>query len=395
MYAPLYLTPSSGLNGMPSTTQNMNYSGSGPLPPGGISSLELQNISATTPGTYTVSASLQIPGRATPVRCSYPIVIGYKSYMKTFGGDTATGGSFMSNQNLCTQATTGVRGWAESLGGNNYRGSSSQLTISSLLTVNEFYSAAQRTASPLAPKGLTFANTGSAAGNSTYGGGSGQTYCLTDYYNETRDPDIHSGNWNGNSNGLASGRRQYNLAGTQIGASGQITVSAGTQAAVYANGNVYIRNNIVYAGANSWEMSPNFVLIVRGNIYIAPNVTRLDGRYIAQPDNNGNGGRIYTCAGNGSLIPAGQIFQQCGNKLTVYGALIAQDIRFFRVNGTITNGSFGESYSSGNLAEVIVYTPEMYLAPSPLRRPGSQPTEGGTTLTPGHFDSLKSLPPVF
>lgn len=391
---PLYLTPASGLSGAPPPSQNLNY---GTVWPGATGTIDIHNVYVSTPGQYTLRAELRLPSGT--VYCSgsagTTVPIGNKSYLKTFGGDTATGGSFHSNPAACTQPGTGIQAWAEPMGGVNYRGSSAQLTVSALINVNSFYSASQRTANSPAPKGLTFANTGSWYGNQEYGGGSGQTYCLTDYFNDTRDSSLDAGGWNGNNGSLASGLHQYSLNGNNIGASGVVTIPAGTQAAVYVDGNVYIRNNIIYSGAGSWQASPNFILIVRGNIYIAPDVTRLDGRYIAQPDTSGNRGIIYTCAQNGSPFPAAQIFQQCGNKLTINGALIAQNIRFFRTTGSVYNGSVRELPTSPTIAEVMNYTPEMFLAPSPLRRPGTVPGNTSTGITPGNYDSLKALPPVF
>src|SRR5690606_28577014 len=105
------------------------------------------------------------------------------------------------------------------------------------------------------------------------------------------------------------------------------TIPTGTQAAVYVSGNVYIRNNIVYAGgAANWSNHPYLVVIASGDIRIAPGVTRLDGLFIAQ------GGTLYTCApGVNSNYTAANVYASCGNPLTVNGGLLGNDIRFLRM----------------------------------------------------------------
>lgn len=317
-----------------------------------------------------------------------------QSYLKSFGGEVVSGGGFLSS-NPCAPASGqgGIYTWSRGSTATNYEGSSASLTVSSLLTINHFYSASQRTTGPHPPKGLTFANAGSSPGNSQYGGGSGNNRCITDYYEDTRDPGIHAGSWPGSLPGGA-GRVQYTTPSDLT--LGSLTVPVGTQAAIYVDGDVYIDRNIVYAsGAGSWSVSPYFVLIAKGDIYIGSNVTRLDGLYIAQEKT------IYTCASDmRGRYTVSTVYDRCQNQLYVNGGLVASDVKFLRMRNSMRDSRPAEApnfaASSGtSAAEVIVYGPEMFLAPSPLRRT-DLPIEDASTneQSAGAYDSIKALPPV-
>lgn len=317
-----------------------------------------------------------------------------QSYLKSFGGEVVSGGGFLSSD-PCAPASGqgGIYTWSRGSTATNYEGSSASLTVSSLLTINQFYSASQRTTGPHPPKGLTFANAGSSSGNSHYGGGSGNNRCITDYYEDTRDPGIHAGSWPGSLPGGA-GRVQYTTPSDLT--LGSLTVPVGTQAAIYVDGDVYIDRNIVYAsGAGSWSVSPYFVLIAKGDIYIGSNVTRLDGLYVAQEKT------IYTCASDmRGRYTVSTVYDRCQNQLYVNGGLVASDVKFLRMRNSMRDSRPAEApnfaASSGtSAAEVIVYGPEMFLAPSPLRRT-DLPIEDASTneQSAGAYDSIKALPPV-
>ncbi len=396
--APLYFRPASGLSGMPAPSANQDY---GSVAPGGEGTAPVGDIYSDTPGLYNIRAALVLP--TGEESCSGPtglsVEIGTKPYLKTFGGDVLTGGAIGSGSCTPDPGRGGIHAWARNDGGGNYAGASAQLTVTSLLQVNEFYSAsnyAGPVGSPSRPKGLTIANTGSGDPSTEYGGGSGVGRCITDYFNDTREGDTLV-NWNGNNGSLPVGRDQYTLSGNIIGASGTVTIPASRQVAVYVTGDVYINSNIQYDTVGSWEIHPYLVIIASGDIRIAPNVTRLDGLYIAQRDSSSDGGTIYTCApsvnGNYDLT---NVFDACQNKLTVNGALISEDIRFLRMIGTLRLAPSGELPDSSNIAEVINYTPEMFLAPSPLRIPTSGSSGGPTNPNAvGPYNAIKSLPPIY
>lgn len=399
---------------LPSIANNGGVNNYGSLPNprtnDGSTGISALYIRSNTPGEFTISAS--IPGLAGQ-DCTKTIHViapdpSQKPYLKTFGGEVMAGGSIGGSigGSSCTPPSGrgGIYTWAEERGG-NYVGSSAQLTISSLLSVNQFYSASQRsgTSNSLPPKGLTIANTGPSGSTpaSTYGGGSGNALCITDYYNDTRDSNLPTHSW---SSALPAnaGRVQYTSSG-DLTIGSNLNIPTGTQAAVYVDGNVFINSQITYAtGASTWNDHPYFVIVARGNIYIGPDATRLDGLYVSQPDSSNNRGTIYTCAlGLNQTYGASSVYDNCQNQLTINGGLVARDIRFLRFHGSLEEAVQNElpNFASGQgtkAAEVINYTPEMFLAPSPLKRPNSSPSD--STSNPraiGKYDSIRSLPPVY
>jgi hypothetical protein len=177
---------------------------------------------------------------------------------------------------------------------------------------------------------------------------------------------------------------------TTIGASGQ--VPAGKKLTIFVDGNVYINSDITYAGHNETDV-PKFALVVKGSIYIAPTVSRLDGLYIAQPDLTkanvvtADTGVIWTCHGNTTTDPdAAFVKDNCGAKLTFNGAVAAKQINLLRINGNVDSATLGEAPNSGNIAEVFNFTPDMVIGG------GFFNTTGGSA---GKIESIISLPPVF
>jgi len=135
-------------------------------------------------------------------------------------------------------------------------------------------------------------------------------------------------------------------------------------------------------------------LIVKGNIFIAPNVTRLDGVYVAQPDDDASKGNIYTCAGATQI----NILDKCSTQLTINGSFIAQQIHYGRTVGTVEKSlkanptEPNEDPGSPNIAEIFNFSQEMYLAPQPaiLSTINGSTGSGSTKL----YDSITSLPPI-
>ncbi len=168
----------------------------------------------------------------------------------------------------------------------------------------------------------------------------------------------------------------------------------------------------------SWDSdkAPSFTLVVTGgNIYIDPDVTRLDGVYVAKKSGD-KGGTIYTC-GNGfapkkSVIWDASYDNTCNKQLTVNGAFVADQINLMRTYGTLKNGQFLEpnsqpstpanpygflpygcdnnsgGYTGLNVscaAEIFKYAPWLYQG-----RPQTKPDSNGA----GMFNAITSLPPV-
>lgn len=363
------------------------------------------------------------------------VPVGTMPYLREYGGDVWAGGVFANPDG--TPAGTPTSGSIYAFNDNvttdgdpaDWAGAGAQLTVTSLLNINQYVSAGTRTGTcntsftACAPKGLSFANTGSTV----YGGSFGYNRTIYNYYSGTRDAEIHIGDWNGMRNTVggngatairAATRGQYTLNGQNVASPGtgqEIVIPTGIQAAVYASGNVYIRNNIILAdvsGAVDPDTLPYFALIVCGNIYIDQTVTRLDGLFVAQPGTlsggqcvpaGGTSGTIYTCATSGTQACSVSNLSTAGNRqLAVNGSLVASRIKWLRTYCSLRFATFGEGINfgtgagntsctnSGNsrAAEIVNYTPHMWLAPSPLKTPNL--SEDGTL-----YNAIRGLPPIF
>jgi hypothetical protein len=210
-------------------------------------------------------------------------------------------------------------------------------------------------------------NTASPAISDFWGGNlEGQAagaHCIPDYYDSFLDMD---------------GATTYSVSRTIVADGSTKNVSAGSKEIIFVDGDAYIGGNVVY-GSHTVDNVPKFALVVKGNIYIGPNVTQLDGWYIAQPD-GANGGEIWTCHDNSSDLPKDTWMRDnCDSSLTVYGAFTAAQVNLGRINGNI----------SGSSAETINYTPEMVLGGSFFE--DTSASEGAT----GAIQSLVNLPPIF
>lgn len=216
--------------------------------------------------------------------------------------------------------------------------------------------------SPNGTRSLSFSNAGSLGASDFWGGffeanGTAHAHCIPDY------ATISAG-----STALPPG----NFTGR--------TIAANTKITYLVNGNVNITGNVVY-GPHDMTNVPKFRLIVRGNIYIAPNVTQLDGWYVAQPSSGTTGGVIWTCSNGTEPLSDTYIRANCNNKpLTINGALTAKQVNLTRVNDG--------SGIPGSPAETVNFSPEMVLG-------GGFSDNGSTSSTSGTIQSLISLPPVF
>ncbi|MBA2278908.1 hypothetical protein H0V99_00480 [Candidatus Saccharibacteria bacterium] len=200
------------------------------------------------------------------------------------------------------------------------------------------------------------------------------------------------------------GKVQYNISGNWSPSG--FTIPKGAQVAVYVDGDAYIGGNITLdpSPRTSRKEIPYFALIVRGNIYIDNNVTQIDGLYVAQP-NGASGGRIYTCFPVnplGNKYTLSELYNNCQTQLSINGALLADKVRFLRVFMSLKDATFNElpNFANGsgifrprinNAAEIINYTPEMYLADRPFKLPDE--TAGDTDAS--RYDAITGLPPIY
>lgn len=313
-------------------------------------------------------------------------ISGAKPYFNTLNGGPFVGGWFNSGTGTCDgpnyqRPTFGaslgnkyagaIMGWANSNRGNSAR-STLDAFATGLIEGNGstdygFYTGLSGTGA------LSFANVNSFSTSDFWGGifeGAVLTnaHCIPDYYT-TKDTNVVGGWTTGNYS--QSGQRTW-PGGNMPGG----IIPAGNTLILFVNGDVNITNNITYASSDITNV-PKFALIVQGDIRIAPNVTQLEGWYIAQP-NGATGGVIWTCNNGTSTISDTFIRNNCGSKLTINGALTARQVNLSRIAGDLGGGS----------AEDINFSPEMVLGGSFFEDvPGSS--------TSGTIQSLISLPPVF
>ena len=164
-----------------------------------------------------------------------------------------------------------------------------------------------------------------------------------------------------------------------------------------------ITGNITYGvgwDPNLPSTIPYFTLIVKGNINIGSNVTRLDGLYIVQPVINTSTGTVSkgvfnTCrfvgANPAQVTDFATISSSCRvNKLIVNGAVIAQQVKLLRSSGTLSSAPANENaITSTNVAEVFNFTPSLLIS-----NPAFAKLNGGALIT-NTQQSLFNLPPVF
>jgi hypothetical protein len=331
-----------------------------------------------------------------------------RPYFRAYGSDTFAGGWFNSGASSCSPAAStfqaptylgltnlykgGVLGYGKSDGS----GAGSQFGSLALGMIQGPTGSGEPYGFTSGSNGynkLSFANFTSLSATGYWGGfweGSDAhqaSHCTTDYFGTKQNSPKP---WGGSLGAAASG--QYLATGLTLNTSPEV-VSAGKNITLFVNGNVYIASNITYAAGYTADNVPKFALVVHGDIFIDPAVSRLDGLYIAQPDLSvanpvtADTGVIWTCHANAADPPtAVYVSSACRSKLTFNGAVIAKQVNLLRVNGDVASAAAGEGSISGNIAEVFNFTPEMVIGGGFFNSP-----VGGKYK----IESLISLPPVF
>lgn len=343
-----------------------------PIPPDGGNQTICRSL-AVTPAT---------PAGITRTR-GYCLVVANKPYVKVFGGDIVAGSTLTDATGTCTPtAGAAIAGWNKrSDAANPWAGAGSQYAALAMGVVRDFASTQAASGAP-APSGLTFNNQVTAAQQSSgqFGGNIGGVACIPDYYGTL--PEDASALTSPINVSPLSGDGVYRASGTTTITGGNINPNDRT--ALFVDGDVFISDNILYQG--NWNLStiPFFELVVRGNIYISPEVTQLDGAFIAQQRTDGTGGYIYTCATAAAALPLdGNLYDTCNEKLTVNGSLVANRLYLMRTFGSLALGTTDET-AAGDAAEIINYNPVLWIA---------QPT-GIVNAVPDDYDSIANLPPV-
>jgi hypothetical protein len=329
---------------------------------------------------------------------------GTKPYFKVFGGDVFAGGAFntVPTSSNCTgfanyyqsdQSAAGAGGiyaYSKDSGANSAGGASGQYGVFALGPIEGnsgsqygFYSAGALANGSTAKDYLTFSNTtggGVWGGNFDGNGGANLTHCIPDYYDMKKTSPTAGFPGFGS---VAAGQ-QYAASGSPYQLDGG---NVNTKFTLFVSGSVYINSDITYNAGATEDNVPKFALVVKGNIYVAPGVHRLDGLYIAQPTNtSSNDGIIWTCHDTDLSNNLSVWFNQnCGSKLTVNGAVVARQLNLMRVNGDVAGAAANEAAGSGNIAEEINYVPSMVIGGPFFSQ----------NFTPYKVNSVINLPPVF
>ncbi|CAN5697378.1 hypothetical protein BH23PAT2_BH23PAT2_03090 [soil metagenome] len=361
-------------------------------------------LSVNAAGEYTITIRVN-DLNPNPLTCNEVIEVFDKPYVAAFGADVIAGGGF---EGMCGGEGISGEGIISAFFDQSFgRGSGAQFAALAIGDIDRFASAKMRsTSSPPSPnKGLTFANTSSepsSPATTTFGGGYPRSHCIHDYYGQRPDGISSIANFNQEmADNSPSGPYKINSSNLAVQAT---NVPRGKSFALYKDGNLSIRNNVTFAESESWasvsEIQSLYV-IVKGNIYINNDVTQLDGVYIAQPNDDGSDGKIFTCASSGGTPrPLNQIYNLCTNPLQVNGSLIANTIIFNRYAGSsLRYGNQNEHPLAADkiceesyvrpvcAAETINYSPEIYLS-----RP-----ELPFSIAPGQgrYDAITNLTPIF
>lgn len=333
-----------------------------------------------------------------------------RPYFRATGGDVFSGGWFYSGAVTCNpgdsttyqapnygNGTNKYKGGIMGFGYNDGRGAGSQFGASSVGLVEGGVVSGEPYGFSTGSSGynkLTFANPSPPSlSSSNYWGGflegtTRQAHCVPDYFGTLRNTN-NSGDVSKISD-LASNQYYINPPGGSVTTVGSAsTLAAGKKITVFVNGSVYINSDIVY-GAHTESDTQKFALVVKGSIYIAPTVGRLDGLYIAQPNTavgnpvTADTGVIWTCHDGTVAVPTGAwVTGNCKTagankgKLIFNGAVVAKQLNLLRIDGDVNNSDIAETFN---------FTPEMVV-------------NGGffnsSSVSSSKIESILSLPPVF
>lgn len=347
----------------------------------GQATIATENIAISTPNQticrslFVSPATVSVASRGAEV-C---VRVANKPYARVYGGDIAAGGGLETAPNVCTNnANAAAVGWNK-LSAGGFAGAGVQLAIFALSTITEMASSlGNGVSSAPTPTGLSFANntvTPAQVAVGQFGGQFGSLPCIRDHF-ALRPSALRSipASVALMDTGTYNDRGTFTIDGGALAPAERISV--------FVDGDVFITGNITYN--DNWLSSdaPLFRLVVRGNIFISPAVTRLDGVYVAQKNIAGNAGEIHTCAIAASpLTLSGSVFTTCNNQLVFHGAVVANRVLLLRTRGSLYQSSAAEPSSSGSIAEVFEYNPALWMA---------QPVEGAGS----EYNSITSLPPI-
>jgi|GEM_PF-4318584 len=373
------------------------------------------------PGNYQVQYGWADPGHTQSnvtydasdhTKCGKLATAAYNPYFTVAGGDVAAGAPFCDENGaapvLSAQDVTDSKiqafnydGSPDARGHRGYYGAGTQAAAFALDSINSFATGINPLAlpgdannnlmaslpAPAQPYKLSFANTGAgvtANGIGAYGGmfgygaaaGVATIPCVHDYFDDNYAGDAAAidattlpGGVTIPDSGTVATSYSGNMTfhGTQLKAGANITLTV--------DGDVYIDGDITVdpTGYTAATDVPNLTIIASGGIYIAdrpagteaaPLVKELHGTFITQ------GGPFATCASGPGIEQ--QNFNNCKDKLVVYGTVAADAIHLARSFGSLqggdgtavsspTDAAHDSVSSSGGASEQFIYTPEAWL----------------------------------
>ncbi len=302
-------------------------------------------------------------------------------FFQTFRGDM-TAGAPIFESGTCTNYDNGEIRAFNSGSATSYRGSGAQLAIFARSSVLGFISASLRGANPVKPNGLTFANSG-GPGNF----GRIRTFC-SDHFSPYGTGTITSNDaqFNAEANAVAAGGVKVISHSGNLSASGFGSFRGDLE--IYVDGNLTITGDMNYAvgGYGSVDSLPHIRFVVKGDIFVQPGVTRLEGEYIAMPLNAATGGNIYTCAPTVNSTPTySQLTNDCTSaaQLRFFGAVLARRVHLHRLAGTVGDDT-GADYLGSTSSEVFIESPFHWLRKS----------TAGSGSGSVRYESYSSLPPI-
>lgn len=323
--------------------------------------------STTTVFTPPNGAAWPGPGKALTQSWSFSVAgpdsdcvrVVSKPTFKVFGGDVSAGSTFAST--TCTNdfSNSSIVGWSGSATGFN----GSHTEFGALASGSVFGFASSKKQGNV-PSGLTFANT--SVSGERFGGDFGPMPCITNHASlKPADAQVMSSL----EANRPSGSYEYNSSNINTSP----TIGKGKQFIIYRTGDLNIDSNIRYerSGWATLDDIPALKVVVKGDIFIGPGVAELNGVYVAQPRDDGSGGRIFTCAG----VANSDTFTNCSQTLTVNGAFIAKRV--------VLGRSFGTQIQ-GTTAEIFRYLPELWLT--------KWPQAGSSNSI--RYDSMTNLAPI-
>jgi hypothetical protein len=356
-------------------------------------------------GEYSYTASVSTTSGLSDT-CGGDFEIAAKPYFKVWTNDVKVGGGFKEEDGSCTvtgEAT--VIGYGGDDNTNTFRGASAELAVFALGEVRNYFSTSNRGsrggAEPTPPHGWTFANAqlpGVSGNNPSpgdtnkvvdYGGKSGMSRCVDDWFDTVPDTAQNLPSNYFYTTAAGSGSEAAAVVATRN--TGVFEIRSNPYGNVNRPRAIYVPNDtpVVITQDITANNGNTLYIIATGDIRIAKNVNLVDAVLISKS-------RVITCTeANGDLIASADLYAQCGGsgssgKLTIRGAVIANEIKLLRTFGTRNNSVQDELYFDSTsffnaAAEEIIFDPTLYRSPSALRTPAAAKTQ---------IDFMTSLPPI-